>query len=582
MGTNNGDTKSSVGVQLVINEEIEGNLQVDGDLIVLGNFNGSVSTTNLTLPGYLTVSGLSSLGAVTTTGLLKTPNIEITGSGGRMIVDSTTGNSIFLHSTANPTNESDTGGSFFTEGGAVVSDDLYVGGTIYGTIQGQQTLDAVTIALDVAETIGSLIAFKVTSNAPDATGTTTNINALGQASMQYTNDIGDFGIIGISGSGTSPANSFFITGRPINFYDTTASTSISTGSAVFAGGVGVGGDLWVGGTIHGSVSGTITTPNLSLSGTLGVTGTSTLGVLNAAAVSGTSGSFSTTLSVTGTSTLGVVNASFITAQQSGSWVAIDPQSTADVFFEFGASPASGSLANLHFTTPSATLEFMQLHSTGLVSIPGTLSVGGGVSVGALNVSSTAYNSINTAGGVYASGSIYTASQFNSSLTNDSGNSTDSGASIFVQGGASVEKTVSAASFRSGSNPTFGYQEGTFTLALGYAPSPFIDQNACSFCRIGNIVTYTVNFTGGWSGSNTNNIQLIGFPFNFNPSFTLTYGPIVVTTVDGGGYNLYGCGGPGTTTMYFVNGIPGGYSTPWLYNTSGGYIEITNTFTVLLI
>jgi hypothetical protein len=74
---------------------------------------------------------------------------------------------------------------------------------------------------------------------------------------------------------------------------TDQSISTTTGALEVVGGVGIGGNLYVGGI---SVLQGAQATNIVASGTLGITGTSTLGVVNA-----TSATFSGTLGVTGTS-----------------------------------------------------------------------------------------------------------------------------------------------------------------------------------------------------------------------------------------------------------------------------------------
>jgi hypothetical protein len=90
----------------------------------------------------------------------------------------------------------------------------------------------------------------------------------------------------ITNRGSNTTNQIVITNR-------TTATATNTGALQVVGGVGIGGDLYVGGV--GILNG-LQASNIVASGTLGVTGTSTLGVVNA-----TSATFSGTLGVTGTS-----------------------------------------------------------------------------------------------------------------------------------------------------------------------------------------------------------------------------------------------------------------------------------------
>ena len=104
---------------------------------------------------------------------------------------------------------------------------------------------------------------------------------------------------------TSATFGVFRTGT-ILLENTTAATSTTTGTLVVAGGVGIGGRIYVGGT--STFINVINAASATFSGTLGVTGTTTLRVLNA-----TSATFSGTLGVTGTSVLNGLQATNIIA-----------------------------------------------------------------------------------------------------------------------------------------------------------------------------------------------------------------------------------------------------------------------------
>jgi hypothetical protein len=146
----------------------------------------------------------------------------------------------------------------------------------------------------------------------------------------------------------------------------TEATSTITGALQVIGGVGIGRNLYVGGTSN--LQG-ITATNIVASGTLGVTGTSTLGVLNA-----TSATFSGTLGVTGTSTLGVLNAT--SATFSGT-LGVTGTSTLGVLNATSATFSGvATITNATSATSTAT---------------GALQVRGGVGIGgALYVQETSY------------------------------------------------------------------------------------------------------------------------------------------------------------------------------------------------
>jgi hypothetical protein len=143
------------------------------------------------------------------------------------------------------------------------------------------------------------------------------------------------------------------------------------------GGVGVGGNLFVGGI---SVLNGVQSTNIVASGTLGVTGTSTLRVVNA-----TSATFSGTLGVTGTSVLNGLSATNIVAS-----------GTLGVT---GTSTLAG-LALVTNTTSATSTNTGALQVVGGVGIGGDLRVGG-IIYGTFNgsVTGTATTATNLAGGV---------------------------------------------------------------------------------------------------------------------------------------------------------------------------------------
>ena len=161
----------------------------------------------------------------------------------------------------------------------------------------------------------------------------------------------------------------------VNINATTASTSTTTGALVVDGGMGVAGEMFVGGAISaqsasfasinntpignttpstGAFTSLSTTGNTTIGGTLGVTGATTLAALGA-----TTGSFSSTLAVTGTSTF----TGAITANGGIGAASASITNNATVGGTFGVTGA---------TTLSSTLAV-----TGDTTLTGDLAVNGG-------------------------------------------------------------------------------------------------------------------------------------------------------------------------------------------------------------
>lgn len=115
---------------------------------------------------------------------------------------------------------SSTTGALQVTGGVGIQKDLYVGGTIYGTLSGAGTANTSTLILTTARTSSTshFLTFV------DSNNTTATAESLYTTSSITVNP--GTGSIGISGVSTS--------------------TSTTTGALTVAGGVGVGGSVYVG------------------------------------------------------------------------------------------------------------------------------------------------------------------------------------------------------------------------------------------------------------------------------------------------------------------------------------------------
>ena len=160
---------------------------------------------------------------------------------------------------------SSTTGGLVTSGGIGVSKNIWVGTSYSGAIFASSNVKGVVF---------NSPAITLTDNVLSA-GTITNVNSstLNQVTMAASNAItatnaATLYIAGppIAGSNVSITNSYAIqvsTGKTI-FSDSSSSSSTTTGALVVSGGVGIGGNLYVGGTIFGTINGTINTTSISL------------------------------------------------------------------------------------------------------------------------------------------------------------------------------------------------------------------------------------------------------------------------------------------------------------------------------
>jgi len=229
--------------------------------------------------------------------------------------------SLLINLTTNSTDSST--GSLKIKGGASITKDLFVGGTIYGNISGSVTTDSLhlsdtteststdTGALTVAggtgiaknlyvggnaNITGTLTVPNIVYEQSEVIGSTVNSTSIstgssiiaggcGIAKNLYVggtiNSTGTTNKLNLTYSGSntvsisSDSNGYARFGSTgigyMNFQtiinDTIESTSSSTGSLRILGGAGIVKDLYVGGTIHGNIIGTITTNSLHLSDT---------------------------------------------------------------------------------------------------------------------------------------------------------------------------------------------------------------------------------------------------------------------------------------------------------------------------
>ena len=252
-------------------------------------------------PNITTLNGITSIGAsdsTTITGTLQTvsqPNIT-TLAGVTSISSST--NTLTINSTA--TSSSTTTGALVVSGGVGITGDLYVSGTITGTISaniGGGAINATTLSASDATTLTAN-----TGSTSTTTGTlvvtggvgisqnlyiggTLNATTLSASSnVTFTANTGSTststgtlivtGGVGISEKlyvGTSINTSILNASGNVSLTANTSSSSTTTGSLVVTGGVGISGNLYVGGNING----TLAPSSLSVTGTTSSISTST-------------------------------------------------------------------------------------------------------------------------------------------------------------------------------------------------------------------------------------------------------------------------------------------------------------------
>ncbi len=306
----------------------------------LGEVTAGVTTvTNLVASGTLNVTGRSTLGEVsagvtTVTNLVASGTLNVTGRStlGEVNAGSTTATTFNATGIARFTDgtqsSSTSSGALQVTGGVGIGGNLYVGGSIVGSITTASNLaggatGSIPYQLNPGQTafipIGTA-GFILQSNGTTATWISTGSVSFGNATTASNLQFGAQYQIPYQTAAGSTAfeagfeyrydtNTFNVDNAVIN--GITDASSTATGSLQVRGGVGINRSLYVGSVLNvtgrstlGEVSaGATTVTNLVASGTLNVTGRSTLGEVNAGATTATSLRVNGTANVTGVTTI---------------------------------------------------------------------------------------------------------------------------------------------------------------------------------------------------------------------------------------------------------------------------------------
>ena len=401
-----------------------------------------------------------------------------------------TGSIVLVDTTASTTTAT---GALTVAGGVGIGGNLNVGGTIYGYASvtgiittasniyggtsGQiayQSTAGVTMFVG-AGTAGQLLvsagststgpiftntASITVGNATNATNanTATNLASGGPGMVPYQSSTGTTSFIATgtagtllisNGNGTAPSFN-----NTLTLAGTTAATSTTTGALQVVGGVGVGGNLFVGGstsTFAGSVGIGTTTPTDTLEVGSSYNGLVRLSVRNTS--TSTASQIGSELSVY--SDVGRVTFGMYGSGHTGTLFGL-PQANSAVFFTSSSNPADRFVMGTRTAIPYyiATNDTVRItvSSTGTVSVSstasatstatGALQVVGGVGIGGnLYVGGTIFGSIN--------GTITTATSLTAGTTGQIPFQTSAGATSFFGAGTSGQLLVSAGSTSTG-------------------------------------------------------------------------------------------------------------------------------------
>ena len=218
----------------------------------------TISTGVLSVGGGLTVtSGNVSMSGSGGTFSTPTGNVTI-GSGAISVTGATTFSNSISASGSGNVDFSGSSGTFLTSAGSVTVGPgaVTISGRSNFTSAGSSTAANSTVYVKPGTTTfsGSNNYFFTYLDAP----TTISGSTTGTAATVT---------IGSAPASATTSYAFQILSGKTYLADSTASASSSTGALIVAGGVGIGGNLYVGGTIFGTINGTINTNAVTLTGT---------------------------------------------------------------------------------------------------------------------------------------------------------------------------------------------------------------------------------------------------------------------------------------------------------------------------
>jgi len=262
---------------------LSGDLYVDGTQTVINSVLEATQDKTLTLGNSLLQA--STNGAGIQIGSTATPFISWLYDGGNNWKSS---NGILVTNTATigsgTASSSSSTGALIVAGGAGISGTLYVGGIVSGNVTATNISASSTATINYANittatistaTIGSLTI--LTSDTDKGTlsvsglvtfTNTTNASSTTTAAVVVTGGIGVGGNAYIGGLLTSTT---LVVANTATILSTATSTSTTTGALIVGGGVGVGGAVYAGGNMYSNGALVLTTASLGSSGGVGVT-----------------------------------------------------------------------------------------------------------------------------------------------------------------------------------------------------------------------------------------------------------------------------------------------------------------------
>ena len=501
----------------------------------------------------------------------------------RMRIDSS-GSLVIATTTAAINSQS---GALQVAGGAGIVGDLHVGGNIYGKISGTVTATthivggaANRIVYNTGTDTTSFIIAPPSSNVflqytgnnaftwtSFSAGTDTAISVTGADVKIWNNST----LQSITNRGNSTSNAISIT-------SSTASISTTTGALTVLGGVGIQGDLYVGKTIYGTITGSITTASNIASGSanriLYQTSTGTTGFIATPTNFGTFLQYSTTNTFVWTTvTAGVskINAGTGTAINTSTGE-VTIWSTAGLQTVTTIGNSTDKAIRITNSTSATNTSTGSLVVTGGVGIGGDLYVGG-TFYGKVSVDGVVEYAKALGGG--SSGQLL----YQSATSTTSFVSTAASGWLLQSNGSNAPSYVNpnsltvskAGDITGGLNNQILYQQSADQTSFIDAPT---DANTFLLFRGGSFVwSSTINNTAQATSTNSGAFQVVG---GVGIGGNLYVGGNIVAT----NAQISGSIDSATTATHLANGSTG--SIPYQTNVGRtGFIPIGTTGTVLV-
>jgi hypothetical protein len=502
--------------------------------LVLNGSSGISGIAALSASGAITFTSGTASSSTTTGTLVVTGGVGISGN---LYVGGTINGSISLSTlaasgavtfTAGTASSSTTTGTLVVTGGVGISGTTYIGGNLF--IGGSTSVGYLASSGSVLFTAG-------TASTTYTTGTLVVTGGVGISGAVYTNSnliIGGTltGVTSITTSSgvtcqyvnaTSGSSLFaaFTSSGLVTFTANVSSTSTSSGTLVITGGTGISGNLYVGGSINGAISSSTLSSSGAVTFTAGTTSSSTAtGTLVVTGGVGISGNLYVGGSINGSISLTTLSASGAVTFTAGTASTTTGTGTLVVTGGVGISGAVNTGGNLSITGSLSGVT--TIGASGIVTLSNstastTTGTGALIITGGVGIG----GAINSGSSLTISGSLSGVTTIGASgivtLSNSTASTHSSNGSLILSGGLGIAKNLFI-----GGNATNVAGWGSFTgvqfVSLNTSYTDTVSSNTGNFAIFSSFGTPTLNAT------NT------GVGYDFAATLYISGGPTAGTNV----------------------------------------------------